>query len=281
MFDIVCLGDNCVDIYEKPGKMQIPGGNAVNVSVYAQRMDLNVCYYGFFGNDEWGKFLKEKISEQGVNVDLCRNLNGTSGFTKVELQNNDRIFPSYDPGVQKDFYLVDSLDNVLSTSKINFYSGFTSWESGKDTDNFMYKKMNLKVLQQLKNYSNLVALDFSEIYTKSYIKCLAPFIDIAFFSFHHEDCGKPMDLIEQIAGYFNEDAVLVLTMGEKGSLSYHNKAVFNQEAVKTNVVDTLGCGDAFIGSFLAEYIKTGGDIQKCLLKGALAASITIRKFGAW
>ena len=34
---IACVGDNCIDFYDETG-MACPGGNPVNVAVYARRL---------------------------------------------------------------------------------------------------------------------------------------------------------------------------------------------------------------------------------------------------
>ena len=279
MFDLISIGDNCVDIYEKPKKAVYPGGNAINVSVYASREGLKVCYFGFLGDDRFGKIIMESIRKENVNIDYCRVLKGRTGYTNVGIRNGERVFIDYDAGVQKKFHLPLYLGEVLSNSKINFYSGFTSWISVSRNNNFNIKELDLDVLKKLNSISKIVAFDFSDVNNISFIKTLAPFIDIAFFSI-----GSAINVkhfIKKVKKFFEISSILVLTMGEKGSVGYCSGKLIDQKAIKTDVIDTLGCGDAFIGSFLAEYLKTNGDIKKSLARGTKITRQVIRKFGAW
>ena len=58
----------------------------------------------------------------------------------------ERIFIGSDLGVQKNFYIPLILENMLSNSKISFYSGFTSWINGKDKKNSMLDTSNIAIV---------------------------------------------------------------------------------------------------------------------------------------
>ena len=49
--------------------------------------------------------------------------------------------------------------------------------------------------------------------------------------------------------------IILVTLGEKGSMCYSRELGFKNNHVAKKVVDTTGAGDCFIGSFLYSYIK--------------------------
>ena len=50
-------------------------------------------------------------------------------------------------------------------------------------------------------------------------------------------------------------ALVIMTMGERGAAAFDGQEVFRQSALAVEVIDTLGVGDAFIGSFLSRFVK--------------------------
>ncbi|MCL4377266.1 MAG: PfkB family carbohydrate kinase [Actinobacteria bacterium] len=280
-FDLISIGDNCVDIYNQEKKEFYPGGNAVNVSVIARRQGLSVCYYGIFGNDIYGEILKSNLLKEGVNLDYCKTMEGKTGFTIVGFNNGDRVFLDDNIGVQNYFDLSDNFLDVLKDSRINFYSGFTSWISDAENEQDNIKNKNLRLLPEIKKYSDLLAFDFSNIADLNYIISLSSYIDIAFFSMGSKGDIFVKEFLKNIQGYFSNGSLIVLTLGKNGSMALKNKEVFSQEPIVAARVDSLGCGDAFIGAFLAEHIKTDGNIKKCLKYGTEIATEKLGHYGAW
>ncbi len=280
MFDLISIGDNCVDIYrDKEGKV-CPGGNAVNVAVYARRENIKVSYLGFFGTDRFGVSIRESMLKEEIQIDYCNVVDGPNGYTIVELKDGERVFVESDLAVQKKFYIPQGLEGMLSSSKINFFSGFTSWIDNDSKKNTILD-IDIKVLSGLRKVSNCIAFDFSDINDFNFIKPLAQFIDLAFISFDLSKNKDHQKFLDEVYKFFNNESIIILTMGKDGSVAYGGDKFLIQKAIKTEVIDSLGCGDAFIGSFLAEYIKSNGNIKKSLSKGARVASKKIKRFGAW
>jgi len=71
----------------------------------------------------------------------------------------------------------------------------------------------------------------------------------------------------------------VALLGEKGSKVFHNRKQYAQHAIKTNIVDTTGAGDAYLATFLVEYFQDM-PISYAMKKATNAASWVIQKYGA-
>jgi len=73
--------------------------------------------------------------------------------------------------------------------------------------------------------------------------------------------------------------VAIATMGERGAIISYNNKIFSVPAAKPKaVLDPTGAGDAFIGAFLAEYIR-GENPLWCACMGTAASSFLIEKIG--
>ena len=74
--------------------------------------------------------------------------------------------------------------------------------------------------------------------------------------------------------------VVLVTLGAQGSAMYFEKRSYRIPAAPSKrVIDVTGAGDAYIGGFLAEYIR-GKDVLWCACVGSAAASFVVEEFGS-
>ena len=98
-----------------------------------------------------------------------------------------------------------------------------------------------------------LSIDFSEQNNKDLIQSLGPISEIGIFS-------RPGTLdseIPQILQCLHEAgfALVIMTIGKRGAAAFDGHEVFRQSALAVEVIDTLGVGDAFIGSILSRFVK--------------------------
>ena len=74
--------------------------------------------------------------------------------------------------------------------------------------------------------------------------------------------------------------VIVITDGSKGAYAYEGKKYYYCPTFESNVVSTLGAGDAFASTFCAALEKTELDIGKSLMYGSVVSASVVSKFGA-
>ena len=65
---VLGFGDNFIDKFVDR-RTYYPGGNAVNVAVFARELGAQAGYLGVFGNDELAAHLKTTLTELGVTID--------------------------------------------------------------------------------------------------------------------------------------------------------------------------------------------------------------------
>ena len=128
---LIGIGDNVCDVYLHLAEM-FPGGQALNVAVFAKMQGIDSAYLGVFGDDEVAEHIKNTLSEFGVDTSHCRHVHGENGYALVTLIDGDRVFlGSNKGGVGRDFPLVlDDNDieyirqfSVVHTTNNSFFDG--------------------------------------------------------------------------------------------------------------------------------------------------------------
>lgn len=100
---VVCLGEALVDfVCERPveslGQADFfvprPGGSLANIAVAAARFGAPVEMLGGAGDDEWGRWLRERVADEGVDV---------GGFLLVEGMATSHAFVSVSADAEPSF----------------------------------------------------------------------------------------------------------------------------------------------------------------------------------
>lgn len=261
MLKLAAVGDNCIDYYASQGKM-FPGGNPINVAVYAVRSGLPASYTGAVGNDEYGAFMLRALAEKGVDASRVRVLPGKTAVTQVELVDGERVFGDYDEGVLADF--------VISDEDIDFFCDHALLHTGLwgNAEND---------LPRIKARGLSVSFDFSTAKEGNVMETALPYVDYAFFS-DEEESEELLTFMKDV--YRKGPRIVTVTLGGNGSIAYDGNVFFRQGVVPTEVVDTMGAGDSFIAGFCKGIIE-GMPIRECMKMGSECAAVTLGYMGAW
>lgn len=259
---IATVGDNCIDVYENLSEA-FPGGNPVNVAVYLVRLGEQASYTGVVGNDKYGDIMINALNNKGVDTSHIKKVNGNTAITKVELVNGERIFGDYDEGVVADFKLSQDDIDFLATHDL-VVSGL--W--GK-IENDLYKIKDKKVP---------IAFDFATKFHDPVVNIAIPNVDYAFFAYDEEESENLRLFMKEM--HSKGPKIVVITLGERGSICYDGEGFHRYGIVKCNVVDTMGAGDSYIAGFLRG-IMMEKEIEECMKLGAENSSVTLQYKGAW
>ena len=77
-----------------------------------------------------------------------------------------------------------------------------------------------------------------------------------------------------------EYQVIVITDGSKGAYAYEGKNFYFCPTYPSEVISTLGAGDAFASTFCATLFKYGTDIGRALMFASVNSASVVSKFGA-
>lgn len=262
MSRIACIGDSCVDYYDMYGQ-RLPGGNPVNFAVYFRRLGGEASFVGAAGSDSDGELVCSALKDRGVDVSHVQILPGPTSTTHVSLEDGNRVFTAYDPGVMEQFALrQEDLDFIREHD----LAVTALWgRCGQD-------------LGRIRAMGIPVAYDCADLPFDPAAQTALPDTDIAFFS---DDTGNVRALKRTIRTlHAMGPSVVVAMRGARGSLAFDGRRYHAQEAIDCPVVDTLGAGDSYIAGFLYSYLQ-GLPMEQCMRTGAENAAITIGYLGAW
>ncbi|KLE14510.1 fructoselysine 6-kinase [Clostridium sp. C8] len=259
---IATVGDNCIDVYENLGEA-FPGGNPVNVAVYLVRLGEQASYTGVVGNDKYGDVMIDSLNNKGVDTSHIKKVHGNTAITKVELVNGERVFGDYDEGVLAHFKLTQDDIDFLSTHDLVVTGLWGKIESD---------------LWKIKANKVPIAFDFATKFDDPVVNIAISNVDYAFFAYDEEESESLRSFMKEM--HSKGPKMVVITLGEKGSICYDGKDFHRYGIVNCNVVDTMGAGDSYIAGFLRGIIM-GKKIDECMRLGAENSSVTLQYKGAW
>jgi fructoselysine 6-kinase len=256
---IAAIGDNVVDCYLSRREMY-PGGNCLNVSVFARRAGAEAAYVGAIGRDRAGDVIAAALAEERVDISRLRRLDGATAYCIIGHREGDRVFESFDLGVSL---------FAPSEEDIGFLRRFDAAHVGQSSrlDDFIPKIAR----------ATRLSYDFSIRRDSPHRRLIGPFCFLASLS----GSGLRDGEIEDVTAELREAGAewVLVTRGSEGARLYGRLGYFAVAATPVDPVDTLGAGDAFIARTLVGLLD-GEAPERSLAAAADAAAQTCRYFGA-
>lgn len=244
---VLGLGDNIIDRFLDRG-IDYPGGNAVNVAVYAKRLGADAAYLGVFGSDEPGRWLRRAIEDEAVVTDRSVVREGESGVSNLHVVNGDRTFLGWNGG---GVTVADPID--LDDSRLAYAAGFdlvhTSVYSG-----------TVPELARLAASGAFVSFDFSsepEFRNRQYFTQVAPHIDLALVSCSEQTEDETRAILSSLIAH--GAGLALATRGTDDAIVTDGDVWITTPTLTVDdpadLVDTMGCGDAFLAGFAVSLLR--------------------------
>ena len=296
---VVILGDACVDmVIRLPNRTSatpdlapsVPrlhgGGSAANVAVALARLGVAVTMVGAVGDDGYGRWVCDDLSREGVDVKGVCSLH--DAFTPMVMAliepNGERLVVVWPPEGGAHLRLqADHIEPALIKSASWLHTTGMCLRASPARDALLYgmelaREAGLSVSLDLNLRLELWGLDDE---TQRTFERAIELSDVVF--------GNAEEEIMPIVGADSaEDGaqtlcdgkrVVVARQGNKGALVVTPKETFHVPAFPTQVVDTLGAGDAFNGGFIAACLAKVG-IREAVRWGNAAAALKVGQAGA-
>lgn len=248
MGGMIAVGDNTIDVY-LDRNVEYPGGNALNVAVFAARLGARSAYLGSVGDDQYGQRLLDSLQQEKVESSHCRMLPGANGWACVDSVDGERVFLGSDPGVCRQLRLdTDDLAYIA-----NFPLAHSSLYSGLEDQ-----------LAQIRQASGHLSFDFSDNWAEFDWSALIKHVDIAFFSAADRVQKEAYELATSMRSL--GPSIVVITRGAQGALVLDADGFHEQRSLPCTVVDSMGAGDGFIAAFLLAW-QARYRVADCLLHG--------------
>lgn len=265
---ILGYGDNNVDVNAATG-LNYPGGNCVNVTVFAARAGARAAYAGVFGDDEAGALLRAAIEHEGVDTALSVIRTGPTGRSVFEVEDGERRFLSTNRG------------GVIRTAPLRVNPSIVAQASRSDVVHSSAYSASEADLPALRAATGVLSFDFSsddEYRADSYRAAVAPSIDVALFSCADLDDPETDHLLRDTAAL--GPAFVIATLGPRGARAVHGDELLHVAApavATSDIMDTMGCGDAFISAFLLSLVgmrwQRGISLDRTQMNAAMNAGV--------
>lgn len=279
--DIAVIGSNMVDLIsyihdmpkmgetlEAPDFKMGCGGKGANQAVAAAKLGASVMMMTKVGDDVFAENTIRNFQQFGVDTEFVEKVTGvSSGVAPIFV----------DQSSQNRILIIKGANQHLKPADI-------------DRAEVRLKNCKLFILQlEIPLETVYYAIDFANKHQIPVILNPAPAskaLDIEYackcdFFMPNETeleilTGMPVETMEQIQLAANSLFAkglknLIVTLGEKGSVWFHDNEVVHIPPHKVNAIDTSGAGDAFIGCFAHYYIATGDVKQAMNMASAYSA----------
>jgi fructoselysine 6-kinase len=254
------VGDNVVDRYLELGLM-FPGGNTLNVAVFAKRAGAEAAYLGITGNDVLGEIVRRALAAEGIDTARLRVNDSFNAFSQIgiDLEGNRYFIGSTPPPYRL----------RLDTEDLAYLTRFDVVHTGD------YGQIEGQLAEIAAVAS--VSFDFGSK-PASYAELLLPQVRIATFS------GSELDdaaVLERIRWAQARGArTVIVTRGALGSTVAHGPDIHHEPARPVVLRDSLGAGDAYTATLIVG-LESGRPLAQAARAAAEAAGEVCTRLGAF
>ncbi len=279
-YDVVGLGQCCVDylaiveqypdINEKRevNSLTIQGGGPVATAmVTLSRLGASTSFIGKISDDYFGTLIQDSLIEEHVNIDhtvVEKGGRSQVSFIVIEKETGKRtIFwsrPTVTP-LSPDEINKDIIRNarVLHLDELMIEGSLEAARCAKDAgvtvvvDAGSLREGSLELIKMADYF--ITSEDFAKQYYNNY-----------------DPKAAAMELLKM------GSRAVVVTLGDKGSITVSKESYFYQPAFKIKAVDTTGCGDVFHGAFIFGLIQRW-DLKETIRFASATAALKCRNIG--
>lgn len=277
---ICCYGSLNIDLvfqvpsFVKPketmaaqGMVRHIGGKGLNQALAVAKAGAPVVLAGNVGSD--GAFLLEAARDAGVQVDLVRQTQGTTGIAVIQVEEGGENCILLHGGAnhRND---AEYMEKVMAVLEVGDFLVLQNEINGLDDILRSSKHKGLTVFLNPSPYTNLIGtlplggvdyLILNEVEGKD------------LFGDH-----RPEGILRACKGRYPA-MTCILTLGSKGVAFLEGEALCLLPAHPVRAVDTTGAGDAFTGYLVAGlYEKL--PLPEAIALGIKAAALTVTRHGA-
>ncbi len=291
--NILCVGESLIDfiglqsdvtIHETKDYHRYLGGSPTNVAINLARLGLEVRMVSSVGNDGFGSYVFNRLTELGVNTSNVRKIHGIP--TSIVFVSRSSGTPEFIPFREADVF-IDEFQIKTETLKETklFHTTCFALSKSPARETILKKAKEAYSLGCTLsidiNFSNKIWANKEDAISVLKEYCTyKPLVKVSEDDMHRL-FGHKMTHDELFHFFHVNDVDLVcLTLGEKGvKVSLKGQLPRKYEAIKIDsVVDTTGAGDAFWSGFLYAYVEDK-TIDDCIQVALRLAALKLQNVG--
>ena len=246
------------------------GGKGLNQSVAAARAGAEVMHAGAIGGD--GVFLKEILTDAGVDVSALRTMETESGCAFIEVNGKGQNRIIVNAGTNH-MYTEEYIQNVLEKAEPG---DFVLLQNEINMVDEIIRRGHEKGCRVVFNASPIskkiedFPLELVDIFMVNELEAAAL-----------AEVSEEMDFREILNALREKypKAAIVMTLGKEGVLYGCGDQFCSHPIFKVNAIDTTAAGDTFCGYFLAA-LCAGKSIKMALREASAASAIAVSGKGA-
>ncbi len=285
-------GDAVVDLipYDETKYLKCPGGAPANVAVTIARLGRHAGFFGRVGNDPFGKFMKQILSQEGLDTSyLVVDDNQRTSTVVVDLDSSgERNFTFMVKLSADQFLTCDDIPAFNKNQWLHCCSIALAHEPSRSA--------TFEAIERMKAAKGYVSFDPNlriEIWSNpeeliTTVMRAVELADVVKFSEEELLFLTNRRSLQEALAIWNEyeGKLIVVTLGELGALVMFNgqqRVIVGKQVDK--VVDTTGAGDAFVGGMLAKLSqvddwKNWASIESSINWGNSCGGLATTKKGA-
>ena len=284
MKNILCSGNVSVDIkaysaevddteaYREGSIELVPGGVGRGMAINLKHLGLNTFIHSVVGKDIFGEYLRGGLDEEGVNTTLLgESKERKTALFSVMASRGKSATCVYSTQILKEITFDEQVEKVIKDNDISTFVMDSNLSDETLAGFYNYKKTHPEIFV----FQNATAPDIARK-TMQY----APLIDL--FGCNEYEAAAILgessvlpDLTTadkfQALGYKN----FIITFGEQGVMVRIGNETWNEPPyTPSQIVDTIGAGDAFASGFLMGFLE-GDPVKRCIHYGLTCAKETL------
>ena len=283
-FDVIVIGELNVDLilnqiesFPEMGKEKIAqqmtltlGSSSAIFASNLSSLGAKVAFLGKIGRDAFGDLVLSSLQMKNVDTSMIiQDESLATGATIVLNFGNDRAMVTH-PGAMDHLSINDISEDQLKKARHFHFSSY-----------FLQPKMNLdidKLFKQAKELGLTTSFDAQWDPAEKWdldLPNVLPYVDVflpneveALHISGQKTLSAAMNTLAKLGN------IIVVKLGEKGSISRQSDSIFEAEAfLNKNVVDAIGAGDSFNAGFIFKFIQ-GVKVKQCQIFGNLIGAIS-------
>lgn len=255
----------------------IPGGKGANQAVAIARQGGEVAMIARVGNDGFGNELLEKLEENKIDISkIKRDPANSTGVAMiiVEKSGQNRIIIVAGANGEVNNKDTDEASELFEQGEFLV----TQFEIPLSTVIYAIKTAKQKNIRTVVNAAPAPGKLLDDSFLQQIDYLLVNETEAQAIS--GEVVGN-IDSAIKVAQVLQRKTkgCVIITLGEKGSVTATSKSIWHTPSFKVKVVDTTAAGDAFTGG-LVKALQQGQSIEDAVIYANAAGALATSKFGA-
>lgn len=248
--NIVCFGEVLWDKLPTGAK---PGGAPLNVAIHLKKQGQNPRLISKIGNDRDGKKLIGFLKNSGLVTDFIQvdeHLPTSEVLVHLD-ENKNASYEICEPVAWDNIQRNKEIEKVSAGSDLIIYGSLAS--RNQTTRETLFRLLESSKATRLLDVNLRPPFDKPEVVEK--LLFMSDFIklnddELRIIASWNNKPGNETELIQWLADYYGCSTVCV-TRGANGAVLFIENEIYEQPGFKINAVDTVGAGDSFLASVVA------------------------------